>query len=46
MDIKQNNQEMGREITRMRYHNNKDEEMKKRKNDIDGYKDDINKTTD
>ena len=38
MDIRQNNQEKGREITRMRYHNNKDELMKKRKDGIDDTK--------
>lgn len=37
---------MGRDITRMRYHNNKDEEVKKRKADLDAFKLDINKATD
>ena len=43
-DIRQSNQEMGREITRMRYHNNKDELMKARKTGIDDLKDRILKT--
>ena len=43
-DIRQSNQEMGREITRMRYHNNKDELLKARKTGIDDLKDRILKS--
>jgi len=38
LDIRQDNQEKGRAITRLRYHNNKDEILKKRKDDMDDIK--------
>ena len=41
MNIKQDNQEKGRQITRLRYHNNKDEILKKRKEAYDKMKADI-----
>lgn len=44
--IRQDNQEKGRDITRMRYHNNKDEILKKRKADMEDMKTSIQKLID
>ena len=44
MNLKNENQNKGREITKMRYHNNKDEVLKKRRGDIEKVTTDITKT--
>ena len=44
LNLKNENQNKGREITKMRYHNNKDEVLKKRRADIDKVTTDITKT--
>ena len=46
LNVRQDNQEKGRDITRLRYHNNKDEILKKRKEDMEGVKDAIQKLID
>ena len=43
MNIRQDNQEKGRDITRQRYHNNKDEVLKKRKDGMETFKIDTGK---
>ena len=45
MNIRQEKKKKGREITRMRYHNNKDEIAKQRKKGIDDFKDRTGKMT-
>ena len=44
LNLKNENQNKGREITKMRYHNNKDEVLKKRRGDIEKVTTDITKT--
>ena len=44
LNLKNENQNKGREITKMRYHNNKDEVLKKRRADLDKVTTDITKT--
>jgi len=43
--LKNDNQNMGRSITKDKYHNNRDEIEKKRKKDIEAVQDDINMTS-
>jgi hypothetical protein len=44
-NIKNDNQNMGRSITKDKYHNNRDEVEKKRRKDIDTVQEDINTTS-
>jgi len=43
--LKNDNQNMGRSITKDKYHNNRDEIEKKRKKDIEAVQEDINLTS-
>jgi hypothetical protein len=43
--LKNDNQNMGRSITKDKYHNNRDEVEKKRKKDVDTVQEDINTTS-
>jgi hypothetical protein len=43
--LKNDNQNMGRSITKDKYHNNRDEIEKKRKKDIEAVQEDINMTS-
>jgi len=44
--LKSENQNMGRQITKDKYHNKREEEVKKKKRDLDDIKDEIEKLGD